>query len=209
MGGKGMCILNTISTWSGGEGNRSMEVDSRKISWVVLEACRADQQMPGSRAVLWKVSQSASCSVMSNFLWLHGMKPTRLLCPWDSPSKNTGVCSHPLLQGIFPTQGSNQVSCIAGRFFTVWATREGQITIIKHRQVSAKIKTNLIMGYKASQILLSPVFKNISCSSPWRASRRNEFPYFSKIIQTDGMTQPRAASLVSVYVCWHWTMSKR
>lgn len=52
MGGKGMCILNTISTWSGGEGNRSMEVDSRKISWVVLEACRADQQMPGSRAVL-------------------------------------------------------------------------------------------------------------------------------------------------------------
>ena len=24
-----------------------------------------------------------------------------------------------LLQGIFPTQGSNQVSCFAGRFFTV------------------------------------------------------------------------------------------
>lgn len=52
MGRKGMCILNTISTWSGGEGNRSMEVDSRNIFWVVLEACRADQQMPGSRAVL-------------------------------------------------------------------------------------------------------------------------------------------------------------
>ena len=28
-------------------------------------------------------------------------------CPWDSPSKNTGVSSHYLLQGIFPTQGSN------------------------------------------------------------------------------------------------------
>ena len=32
---------------------------------------------------------------------------TRLLCPWDSPGKNTGVGCYFLLQGIFPTQGSN------------------------------------------------------------------------------------------------------
>ena len=31
----------------------------------------------------------------------------RLLCPWDSPGKNTGVGCHFLLQGIFLTQGSN------------------------------------------------------------------------------------------------------
>ena len=30
-----------------------------------------------------------------------------LLCPWDSPGKNTGVGCHFLLQGIFLTQGSN------------------------------------------------------------------------------------------------------
>ena len=30
-----------------------------------------------------------------------------LLCPWDSPGKNTGVGCHSLLQGIFPTQGLN------------------------------------------------------------------------------------------------------
>ena len=45
----------------------------------------------------------------------------RLLCPWDYPGKNIGVGSHSLLQGIFPTQGSNprpHSSCIAGRFFT-------------------------------------------------------------------------------------------
>ena len=29
------------------------------------------------------------------------------LCPWDSLGKNTGVGCHFLLQGIFPTQGSN------------------------------------------------------------------------------------------------------
>ena len=28
-------------------------------------------------------------------------------CPWNSPGQNTGVGSHSLLQGIFPTQGSN------------------------------------------------------------------------------------------------------
>ena len=32
---------------------------------------------------------------------------TRLLCPWDSPGKNTGVGCHSFLQGIFPTQGWN------------------------------------------------------------------------------------------------------
>ena len=32
---------------------------------------------------------------------------TRLLHPWNSSGKNTGVGCHFLLQGIFPTQGSN------------------------------------------------------------------------------------------------------
>ena len=34
-------------------------------------------------------------------------QPTRLLCPWDSPGKDTGVGGHALLQGIFSTQGLN------------------------------------------------------------------------------------------------------
>ena len=34
-----------------------------------------------------------------------GLKPGRLLCPWDSPDKNTGVGCHAFLQGIFPTLG--------------------------------------------------------------------------------------------------------
>ena len=104
---------------------------------------------------------SKSCSVMSNSLRPHG-----LYSPWNSLGQNTGVGSLSLLQGIFPTQGSNpgllhcrqifyqlshkgspkilewvaypfsrgssqprnqtRVSCIAGRFFTSWATREAQ-----------------------------------------------------------------------------------
>ena len=37
----------------------------------------------------------------------HGLEPTRLLCPWDHSSKNTGVGCHFLLRGIIPIQGSN------------------------------------------------------------------------------------------------------
>ena len=44
---------------------------------------------------------------MSNYLRPHGLQSTRLLCPWDSLDKNTGVGYHALLQGIFLTWGSN------------------------------------------------------------------------------------------------------
>ena len=37
----------------------------------------------------------------------YGLKPTRLLCPWGSPDKNTEVGGHALLQGILPTQRLN------------------------------------------------------------------------------------------------------
>ena len=46
-------------------------------------------------------------SVAFDSLWPHGLQPTRLLCPQNSPGKNTGVGSHFLLQGIFLTQELN------------------------------------------------------------------------------------------------------
>ena len=49
-----------------------------------------------------KVKESESRSVVSDLLRPHG-----LYSPWNSPGQNTGVGSHSLLQGIFPTQGSN------------------------------------------------------------------------------------------------------
>ena len=44
---------------------------------------------------------------MPDSLGLHGLQPTRVLCPWDFSGKHIGVGYHFLLQGIFPTQGSN------------------------------------------------------------------------------------------------------
>ena len=51
----------------------------------------------------WKWSHS----VVSDSLWPHVLYLTRLLRPWDFPGKSTVVGCHFLLQGIFPTQGSN------------------------------------------------------------------------------------------------------
>ena len=45
--------------------------------------------------------------VASSSLVPHGLQPTRLICPCDSPVQNTGVGCHALLQENFPTQGLN------------------------------------------------------------------------------------------------------
>ena len=65
---------------------------------------------------------------MSNFVQPYGLKTSRLVCPWDSPGKNTGVGCHALLQEIFLTQGSKlcllHLPALAGGFFTSSATWE-------------------------------------------------------------------------------------
>ena len=52
-----------------------------------------------------KIINSSSCccccyvtSVVSDSVRPHKWQPTRFLCPWDSPGKNTGVGCHFLLQ---------------------------------------------------------------------------------------------------------------
>ena len=55
----------------------------------------------------FKKSLMYQLCLLSLTLQPHGLQPTRLLCPWDSPGKNTGVGCHFLLWGIFPAQISN------------------------------------------------------------------------------------------------------
>ena len=54
------------------------------------------------KLVKLKRKKSESLSVVSNSLGPHGLYST-----WNSPGQNTGVGSLSLLQGNFPTQGSN------------------------------------------------------------------------------------------------------
>ena len=82
---------------------------------------------PGTRQMVQRSSSLSSSqpkcvcessSVVSNFLWPHG-----LYSLWNSPGHSAGVGSLSLLQGIFPTQDWTQVSRIIGGFFTSWTTR--------------------------------------------------------------------------------------
>ena len=78
---------NESISWSRGQRNR--------IRW-------ANTRVPGWRKLLKILSECESHSVVSNSLWPHG-----LYSPWNFLGQNTVVGSLSLLQGIFPTQGSN------------------------------------------------------------------------------------------------------
>ena len=67
-------------------------------------------------------NESESRSVMSDSL-----RPDGIYRPLNSPGQNTGVGSLSLLQGSSQPRDQTQVSSIAGRFFTSWATREAKL----------------------------------------------------------------------------------
>ena len=60
-------------------------LQARTLEWVAISF---------SSAWKWKWSRS----VVSDSLQPHGLKPTRLLRPWDFPGKSTGVGCHCLLE---------------------------------------------------------------------------------------------------------------
>ena len=90
---------------------------------------------------------SVSCSTMSDSLRPHGLQPTMLLCPQNSPGKNTGVDSHSILQGIFPTQGLNP-GLLHYRQILYGLSYQGSLCLYKgvdfgryHRKLSFKCHT--------------------------------------------------------------------
>ena len=78
---------------------------------------------------------------MSKSLQPHGLEPACLLCLWDFPSNNTEVGCHFLLQGTFPTQGLNFVSCISRWIlyhWAIWEVHMGGWGYLKNASVSLK-----------------------------------------------------------------------
>ena len=72
------------------------------LSWKSLPCHLFDDQLGQSRTsqlpYLCEMKVTQSCLTL---------RPHGLHSPWNSPGQNTGVGSLSLLQGIFPTQGSN------------------------------------------------------------------------------------------------------
>ena len=71
-------------------------LQARVLEWVAISFSRGSSQ-PRDRTQVSSIP--GRC--------FHGLQLSRLLCPWNSPSKNTGVGCHSLLQGIFLARGLN------------------------------------------------------------------------------------------------------
>ena len=73
--------------------------------WTITH--QASLSMEFSRQEHWLLLCCVIRSVVSDSLQPHGLESSRLLCPWESPGKNTGMSCYFLLQRVFPTQGWN------------------------------------------------------------------------------------------------------
>ena len=70
-------------------------------------------------------------SVMSDSFQPHRLQPTRPLCPCDSPSENTEVGCHFLLQRIFPTQGRSNPRLLHWRQILYLLSHLGSLTSLR------------------------------------------------------------------------------
>ena len=104
-----------VHTWGGG-GHRQTWV------WYLME------REPLTRSLRTCMRSTHAQSLACQTLWFHGLQSPRLLCSWNCPRKNPGVGCHFLLQGIFPTQGSNPGLLLhflqCRQFPYCWATGE-------------------------------------------------------------------------------------
>ena len=93
------------------------------ICWIIEKARKFQKSIYFSFIDYTKAFDSVKVShwVMSNSL-----RPHRLHSTWNSLGQNTGMGSLSLLKGSSQPKDPTQVSRIAGRFFTSWATREAQ-----------------------------------------------------------------------------------
>ena len=108
--------------------DKTINIKKHNFSQGTWQVAYLDVYFPGINA--W------TCFVLSHVplfatLWA---ATRRLLCPWESSGKNTGVCCHALLQRILPSQGSNPcLLCLLHHRRTLyrWATEEENLNKYK------------------------------------------------------------------------------
>ena len=83
---------------------------ARILEWVAMPASRGSLHGSNQRLSWLLLWQASSLPVAPP-----GQPSNKLLCPWDSPGKDTGVGSHPVLQGSSWSTDQTLISCIEGR----------------------------------------------------------------------------------------------
>ena len=106
---------------------------------------------------------------MSNSVWPHRRQPTRLLCPWDSPGKNTGVGCHFLLQ-----LGSNTSLLIKIGTFTinVFLPMRNKFVYPCSIKLHASGFDELLECICCILLVMEAFFQQKSCGDAWRSGSR-------------------------------------
>ena len=103
-------------------------------------------------------------SVVSDSLQPHGLEPTRLLCPWDSPGKSTGVQVAISFSRAYsqPRDGAC-LSCIVGEFFTpeptgkpFWAIASPSVQLLAAGLDQKVPLGSALLGFEESPTPCSP-----------------------------------------------------
>ena len=117
-------MSNTLATWC-----KKLSHWKRPWCWERLRAGGGgdDRGWDGWMASLtrWTYCAVLSHSVVSNSLRPNGLWPTRLLCLLGIlQARILEWVAMPYFMGSSQARDQTQVSCIAGRFFTIWVSRE-------------------------------------------------------------------------------------
>ena len=105
------------------------------------------------------------------------LRPHRLYSPWNSPGQNTGVGSLSLLQGIFPTQGSNPGLPRCRRILYQLSHKvQREVLLSSRRRPSLTAKTNIFYFFPG---LPGTDLESQQCHAFWRALHRKQMFKFS------------------------------
>ena len=77
------------------------------VNFTCTEALTKKPQLKWTHSILRPVCACVLVAQLCLTVRCSGLELSRLLCPWSSPGKNTGVGSQSFFQRIFLTQGSN------------------------------------------------------------------------------------------------------
>ena len=145
------------------------------------------------------IQKTLNCFTMNrinfqNFPWTwksNSLRPHWLYSPWNSPGQNTGVGSHSLLQGIFPTQGLNPG--LQHCRWILYQLSHQEIWISKSKLISENnwfsiwsikwqwwVKLELFNCFQSSHF--SPfTFKTLILNVPKKSENKNKWNKFRKI----------------------------
>ena len=125
-----------------------------------------------------------------------------LLCPWNSPGKNTGVGSHSLLQRIFLTQGSN-LGLLHCRQILYSLSHQGSpclcvcvcVCVCVHwKHIRGFVKwtpspgINLVASTKDEDLLANCTVKLLGCPSRWLLQGQQN-TYYSPGAKSQGRSE--------------------